>query len=282
MKSPKGARPLPAARPPSWAVISSNTGSTVIFLLTDSGQKIKPFTGCHGDAEFSTVALDASETRLFNGSACGTIKVCHHILSIGKDRAVDISQILVLKRMITVTCWDRSAGNVPSLSEETGSVTAREDRGAGCDQAVIPTRQDQIGSFRESRTNEGCCKKQVQEKRLMRMKTQRKATPFPEEESPNLGTFRSLNIGALKEIDGTNESDFVLLPEKYFRKKTEEWCSENLSLPSLLETLKAVFDEKSLFPKEINDHEQKARQLCEVCSEGKLKRNKKQAKLEEK
>jgi len=45
--------------------------------------------------------------------------------------------------------------------------------------------------------------------------------------------------------------------------------------------LKAVFDEKSLLPKEIHDHEQKARQLCErVCSEGKIKRNKKQAKLE--
>ncbi|KAM9378602.1 LOW QUALITY PROTEIN: cilia- and flagella-associated protein 337 [Phaethornis superciliosus] len=30
--------------------VISNTGSTVIF--SDSGQKIKPFTGCHGDAEF--------------------------------------------------------------------------------------------------------------------------------------------------------------------------------------------------------------------------------------
>ncbi|CAM9337059.1 unnamed protein product [Bubo scandiacus] len=73
--------------------------------------------------------------------------------------------------------------------------------------------------------------------------------------------FRSLNIGALKEIDGLNESDFVLLPEKYFREKTEEWCSENL-------TLKAVFDEKSLFPKEIHDHEQKA---SNSVSEGAVK-----------
>lgn len=47
--------------------------------------------------------------------------------------------------------------------------------------------------------------------------------------------FKSLKIGALKEMEGTNESDFALLPEKYFREKTEEWCSENLSLPSLLE-----------------------------------------------
>lgn len=47
--------------------------------------------------------------------------------------------------------------------------------------------------------------------------------------------FKSLDIGALKEMDGTNGSDFVLLPEKYFREKTEEWCSENLSLSRLLE-----------------------------------------------
>lgn len=47
--------------------------------------------------------------------------------------------------------------------------------------------------------------------------------------------FRTLNIGALKEIDGANKSDFVLLPEKHFREKIEERCAENLSLPSLLE-----------------------------------------------
>ena len=55
------------------------------------------------------------------------------------------------------------------------------------------------------------------------------------------------------------------------------WCG----ILSCFVALKAVFDEKSLLPKEIHDHEQKARQLCErVCSEGKIKRNKKQAKLE--
>lgn len=32
---------------------------------------------------------------------------CHHTLNVGQDGAVDISQILVLKRTILVTGWDR-------------------------------------------------------------------------------------------------------------------------------------------------------------------------------
>ncbi|XP_048719950.2 cilia- and flagella-associated protein 337 isoform X6 [Caretta caretta] len=97
------------------------------------------------------------------------------------------------------------------------------------------------------------------------------------------GTFRSLNIGALEDVVEMNKPDFVLNPDKYFREMTEEKCPENLKLPTLSETLKAVFDEKSLFPKEILDREQKARQLCEqMCNEGKMKRNKKQAKMKEK
>ncbi|ETE60132.1 WD repeat-containing protein 49, partial [Ophiophagus hannah] len=57
-------------------VISSDTGSTVIFWLIDTGQKIKEFTGCHGNAEISTMALDGTETRLFTGGTDGTVKVC--------------------------------------------------------------------------------------------------------------------------------------------------------------------------------------------------------------
>lgn len=38
--------------------------------------------------------------------------------------------------------------------------------------------------------------------------------------------FRSLSVGALEETDGTNESDFVPLPEKYFREKAAEQCWE--------------------------------------------------------
>ncbi|KAM6199144.1 LOW QUALITY PROTEIN: cilia- and flagella-associated protein 337 [Sarcoramphus papa] len=218
-------------------VISSNTGSAVIFLLTDSRQKIKPFTGCHGDAEFSTVVL--GETRLFTGSTSGIRK---HMYISGLVRIffffpVSLSQDWLIHLKLVLFSPGSYGGRV----------------------------------VWNSRTENAYLKLGFNPPKPLQSK------------SGNLSkcALRLLNIGALEEIDGMNKSDFVLLPEKYFREKTEEWCSENLSLPSLLETLKAVFDEKSLFPKEIHDHEQKARQLCEqVCSEGKIKRNKKQAKLE--
>ncbi|XP_069329076.1 cilia- and flagella-associated protein 337 isoform X2 [Eulemur rufifrons] len=95
-------------------VISSDVGSTVSFWVIDTGQKIKQFTGCHGNAEISTMALDANETRLLTGSTDGTIKIwdfngyCHHALNVGQDGAVDISQILVLKKTILVTGWERA------------------------------------------------------------------------------------------------------------------------------------------------------------------------------
>ncbi|XP_075405008.1 cilia- and flagella-associated protein 337 [Tenrec ecaudatus] len=95
-------------------VISSDTGSTVSFWMIDTGQKIKQFTGCHGNAEISTMALDADETRLLTGSADGAVKIwdfngyCHHTLNAGQDGVVEISQILVLKRTILVTGWDRA------------------------------------------------------------------------------------------------------------------------------------------------------------------------------
>ncbi|XP_011915984.1 PREDICTED: WD repeat-containing protein 49 isoform X5 [Cercocebus atys] len=94
-------------------VISSDTGSTVSFWMIDTGQKIKQFTGCHGNAEISTMALDANETRLLTGSTDGTVKIwdfngyCHHTLNVGQDGAVDISQILILKKTILVTGWER-------------------------------------------------------------------------------------------------------------------------------------------------------------------------------
>ncbi|XP_039713480.1 cilia- and flagella-associated protein 337 [Pteropus medius] len=95
-------------------VISSDVGSTVSFWTIDTGQKIKQFTGCHGNAEISTMALDANETRLLTGSTDGTVKVwdfngyCHHTLNVGQEGAVDISQILVLKKTILVIGWDRA------------------------------------------------------------------------------------------------------------------------------------------------------------------------------
>ncbi|XP_063162885.1 WD repeat-containing protein 49 [Candoia aspera] len=95
-------------------VISSDKGSTVIFWLIDTGQKIKEFTGCHGNAEISAMALDGTETRLFTGSTDGTVKVwdfnghCHHKLNAGRDQTVEISQILVLSWTILVLGWDRT------------------------------------------------------------------------------------------------------------------------------------------------------------------------------
>ncbi|EHA98257.1 WD repeat-containing protein 49 [Heterocephalus glaber] len=95
-------------------IISSDMGSTVSFWMIDTGQKIKQFTGCHGNAEISTMALDANETRLLTGSTDGTVKIwdfngyCHHTLNVGQDGAVDISQILILKKTILVTGWDRA------------------------------------------------------------------------------------------------------------------------------------------------------------------------------
>ncbi|ELW64810.1 WD repeat-containing protein 49 [Tupaia chinensis] len=95
-------------------VISSDVGSTVSFWMIDTGQKIKQLTGCHGNAEISTMALDANETRLLTGSTDGSVKVwdfngyCHHTLNVGQDGAVDISQILVLKKTILVIGWERA------------------------------------------------------------------------------------------------------------------------------------------------------------------------------
>uniref|UniRef100_H3AVA6 WD repeat domain 49 n=1 Tax=Latimeria chalumnae TaxID=7897 RepID=H3AVA6_LATCH len=94
-------------------VISSDSGSTVTFWMIDTGQKIKQFTGCHGKAEITAMALNYSETRLFTGSTDGTVKIwdfnghCHHKLNAGRNKEVDISQILLLKRTILVIGWER-------------------------------------------------------------------------------------------------------------------------------------------------------------------------------
>ncbi|XP_041126735.1 WD repeat-containing protein 49-like isoform X2 [Polyodon spathula] len=94
-------------------VISSDVGSTVTFWMIDTGQKIKQFTQCHGTAEITTMALDASETKLFTGGTDGTVKIwdfnnhCHHKLNAGRDQAEEISQIFVLKRTVLVLGWER-------------------------------------------------------------------------------------------------------------------------------------------------------------------------------
>uniref|UniRef100_A0A8C3HSK4 WD repeat domain 49 n=1 Tax=Chrysemys picta bellii TaxID=8478 RepID=A0A8C3HSK4_CHRPI len=551
-------------------VISSDAGSTVTFWLIDTGQKIKQFTGCHGNAEISTMTLDATETRLLTGSTDGTVKIwdlnghCHHKLNVGRDRAVDISQIMVLKRTILVTGWDRiitvfrlsnltqffvlpaewkggiqhqddilcaaflpphtlvtgscggeivvwnnstenaylkiyldppkslksksdtlllqqqlSSARRTSSRRHTMSVADFYDTDTECNNAITKllflearknisvtgganlvscggagyvrfwnTLKSQLMAEFEAHSRAGSIimtidkmsqylitgdlagwvkiwniqdyclgsseNKVTQPPPLIRsfqphddcvtyLETcvrsscllilssssdcsvvlsdvygttigifgqeehwrienapshpkgeqnqdenvdqreekddvlKKKEAPVlggepspkpPEqailgmedkEESVNMispwentilgkkykeskiqkgkkhkffngktmqnstGTFRSLNIGALEAVVEMNKPDFVLNPDKYFGEMTEEKCPENLKLPTLSETLKAIFDEKSLFPKEILDREQKTRQLCEqMCNEGKMKRNKKQAKMKEK
>ncbi|XP_059506869.1 WD repeat-containing protein 49-like isoform X1 [Stegostoma tigrinum] len=94
-------------------VISSDIGSTVIVWMIETGQKVKQFTGCHGNSEITTMALDASETKFFTASVDGTVKIwdfnghCHHKLNAGRDQAADISQILILRRSILVLGWER-------------------------------------------------------------------------------------------------------------------------------------------------------------------------------
>ncbi|KAG9272878.1 WD repeat-containing protein 49-like [Astyanax mexicanus] len=94
-------------------VISSDGSSAVTCWLMDTGQKVKQFPHCHGNAEISTMALDATQTRLFTAGTDGVVKMwdfnghCHHSLNAGRGLAVEISQILVLKRTILVFGWER-------------------------------------------------------------------------------------------------------------------------------------------------------------------------------
>uniref|UniRef100_A0A3P8XUC8 WD repeat domain 49 n=1 Tax=Esox lucius TaxID=8010 RepID=A0A3P8XUC8_ESOLU len=94
-------------------VVSSDTGSSVICWLVDTGQKVKHFHRCHGDSEISTMALDGTQTRLFTAGTDGVVKIwdfnghCHHRLNAGRDQAVAISQVLVLKRTVLVMGWER-------------------------------------------------------------------------------------------------------------------------------------------------------------------------------
>lgn len=49
------------------------------------------------------------------------------------------------------------------------------------------------------------------------------------------GMFRSLRIGALKELPEMNKPAFLLNPEKYFREEPEEEGPQIPELPSLSE-----------------------------------------------
>ncbi|PNJ73199.1 WDR49 isoform 2, partial [Pongo abelii] len=447
-------------------VISSDTGSTVSFWMIDTGQKIKQFTGCHGNAEISTMALDANETRLLTGSTDGTVKIwdfngyCHHTLNVGQDGAVDISQILILKKTILVTGWERydyaswkiigraitvfrpqnfnqffiqpeewkggiqhhddilCAAFLPPQTLVTGSYDGeivlwnnstenahhvlhpdyqrllksklntkpQKLHSAGrshsshpmTDHSTMGVRNFEIDTegknavtrlcFLKARKNTAVTgganlvscggsgyvrfwdiyKKQLLAEFLahsgvgsiimstdkmnrylttgdldgwlkiwnieeescldptehsllnkknkddstynvrpsedinLGIKYKERGTCMKETQKPYYGevikksfsTFRSLSIGALEELPEVNKPAFLLDPEKYFRKEPEEEHPQIPEAPSLFETLKAVFDEKNLFPKEILDHERKAKQFCQEKS-CEVKKNKK-------
>ncbi|XP_053355952.1 WD repeat-containing protein 49-like [Clarias gariepinus] len=94
-------------------VISSDANSSVKIWLMDTGRKVKHFPRCHGNAEITTMALDATQTRLFTAGMDGAVKVwdfnghCHHRLNACRDLPVEIFEILVLKRTVLVLGWDR-------------------------------------------------------------------------------------------------------------------------------------------------------------------------------
>ncbi|XP_023258746.1 WD repeat-containing protein 49 [Seriola lalandi dorsalis] len=94
-------------------VVSSDSASSVICWQADTGQKVKQFHRCHGNAEISTMVLDGTQTRLFTAGTDGEVKVwdfngrCLHRMNAGLGRAVDISQVLLLKRSILVMGWER-------------------------------------------------------------------------------------------------------------------------------------------------------------------------------
>ncbi|KAA8593927.1 hypothetical protein FQN60_004761, partial [Etheostoma spectabile] len=94
-------------------VVSSDSASSVICWLADTGQKVKQFHRCHGNAEISTMALDGTQTRLFTAGIDGEVKVwdfngrCLHRMNAGLGRAVEISQVLLLRRSILVMGWER-------------------------------------------------------------------------------------------------------------------------------------------------------------------------------
>lgn len=94
-------------------VVTASQDGTVTVWMIDSGQKVKQFTKCHGSYEINALAFDSNETRFLTGSSDGTVKIwdfnghCHHLLMAGRGSAIDISQILVLRRSTLAIGWDK-------------------------------------------------------------------------------------------------------------------------------------------------------------------------------
>ncbi|EPY81871.1 hypothetical protein CB1_000700006 [Camelus ferus] len=208
-------------------VISSDVGSTVSFWMIDTGQKIKQFTGCHGNAEISTMALDANETRLLTGSTDGTIKVwdlngyCHHTLNVGQEGAVDISHILVLKKAILVTGWDRAITVFRPQNFNQFFVQPEEWKGG-----IQHRSYDGEIVLWNSSTENAHYVLHPDYQWLLKSKP---------------GAFRSLSIGTLEELPPVHKPAFLLDPETYFREEPEEDRPQIPEVPSLCEKKKQEF-----------------------------------------
>uniref|UniRef100_A0A8C6NV26 WD repeat domain 49 n=1 Tax=Nothobranchius furzeri TaxID=105023 RepID=A0A8C6NV26_NOTFU len=99
-------------------VVSSDSGSTVISWVSDTGQMVKRFDHCHGNTAISTMDLDATQTRLFTAGADGQVKVwdfnghCLLRMNAGMGGAASISQVLLLRSRVLVMGWKRYEFNV--------------------------------------------------------------------------------------------------------------------------------------------------------------------------
>ncbi|OCT78637.1 WD repeat-containing protein 49 [Xenopus laevis] len=92
----------------------------------------------------------------------------------------------------------------------------------------------------------------------------------------SVGTFMLLNIEPLLDVADVTKPDFIINPEKYFEDKTDEKSPKDLMIAPLSDTLKSVFDEGSLFPREILERELQAKQLnAKLRHEDKMKRDRK-------
>ncbi|KAL4216663.1 WD repeat-containing protein 49 [Mactra antiquata] len=94
-------------------VISICQAGTMIMWMIDTGQKVKQFAGCHGNAEVTCLTQDPTETRLLTGSTDGTVKIwdfngnAYHVLNCSGGQPADICQVLYLKRSIVAVGWTK-------------------------------------------------------------------------------------------------------------------------------------------------------------------------------
>ncbi|XP_074661966.1 cilia- and flagella-associated protein 337-like isoform X2 [Tubulanus polymorphus] len=94
-------------------VVSVCQGGTVTVWMADTGQKVKQFSGTHGNAEVTYLTQDHSETRIYTASTDGTVKIwdfnghCYQTLECAGGDPCELGQVIVLKRSLLVIGWTR-------------------------------------------------------------------------------------------------------------------------------------------------------------------------------